>query len=169
MVMFFIVLAIQTAFGITDDILPKDGFGYYFAGTILFAGLMAFVTYMLMTSRDTFVYDPSENKYFSGYSLLGKDKGEWKKVDGNFSRVVFQTYEQSQTFNFMGLSKNKVDETVFELRMVYDDQTYDCLISTSDFKSLPSTLKIGKQVADVNNVKFFDYVRDKYKKQKVYI
>lgn len=169
MVMFYIVLIVQTVFGISDDIIPADGFGYYFAGTLLFSALLAFLTYMMMTSKDTFIYDDVENRSFSGYTLLGKDRGEWKKIDGDFSRVVFQTYEQSQTFNFMGISKNKVDETVFELRIVRDDQNYDCLVSTSDFKSLPATLKIGKQIADVNGVKFFDYVKDKYKKQKIYI
>ncbi len=169
MVMFYIILALQTAFGITDDILPADGFVFYFMGTVLFSGLLAFLTYMLLTSRDTFIYDNAENKYFAGYTLLGKDKGEWSNVDKSFARVVFQTYEQSQTFNFMGISKNKVDETVFELRMVRDDQTYDCLVSTSDFKCLPDTLKIGKQIADANGIKFFDYVKDKYRKQKIYV
>ncbi len=169
MVMFYIVLALQTAFGISDDILPKENFGYYLAGTFLFTAVLAFYTYMLLTSRDTIIYDNSENRIFSGYTFLGKDKGEWKKIDGTFSRIVFQTYEQSQTFNFMGISKNKVDETVYELRKVYDDQTYDCLVSTSDVKCLPATLKIGKQIADVNGVKFFDYVKDKYRKQKIYI
>ena len=169
MVMFYLVLALQTAFGISDDILPKENFGYYLTGTFIFSAILAFCTYMLLTSRDTFIFDNSGNRYFDGYTFLGKDKGEWKKMEGGFSRIVFQTYEQSQTFNFMGISKNKVDETVYELRKVYDDQTYDCLVSTSDVKCLPATLKIGKQIADANGVKFFDYVKDKYRKQKIYI
>lgn len=169
MVMFYIILVLQTVFGISDDILPAKNFGYWLTGTFVFSGLLAFLTYMLMTSRDIFIYDKTDNKCFAGYSLLGKDKGEWQKVESGFSRIVFQTYEQSQTFNFMGISKNKVEETVFELRKVFDDQTYECLVSTSDFKSLPATLKIGKQMADVNGVKFFDYVKDKYKKQKIYV
>jgi hypothetical protein len=169
MVMFYLVLALQTAFGISDDILPKENFGYYLTGTFIFSVILAFCTYMLLTSRDTFIFDNSGNRYFDGYTFLGKDKGEWKKMEGGFSRIVFQTYEQSQTFNFMGISKNKVDETVYELRKVYDDQTYDCLVSTSDVKCLPATLKIGKQIADANGVKFFDYVKDKYRKQKIYI
>lgn len=169
MVMFYIILALQLAFGITDEILPIKGFYYYLAGTFVFSALLAFLTYMLMTSHDTFVYDEAENKCFSGYTLLGKDKGEWKRVDGGFSRIAFQTYEQSQTFNFMGISKNKVDETVFELRKVYDDQNYECLVSTSDFKCLPATIKIGKLMAEANGVKFFDYVKDKYRKQKIYV
>ncbi len=169
MVMFYLVLALQTTFGISDDILPKENFGYYLTGTFIFSAILAFCTYMLLTSRDTFIFDNSGNRYFDGYTFLGKDKGEWKKMEGGFSRIVFQTYEQSQTFNFMGISKNKVDETVYELRKVYDDQTYDCLVSTSDVKCLPATLKIGKQIADANGVKFFDYVKDKYRKQKIYI
>lgn len=169
MVMFYLVLALQTAFGISDDILPKENFGYYLTGTFIFSAILAFCTYMLLTSRDTFIFDNSGNRYFDGYTFLGKDKGEWKKMEGGFSRIVFQTYEQSQTFNFMGISKNKVDETVYELRKVYDDQTYDCLVSTSDVKCLSATLKIGKQIADANGVKFFDYVKDKYRKQKIYI
>ena len=169
MVMFYLVLALQTAFGISDDILPKENFGYYLTGTFIFSAILAFCTYMLLTSRDTFIFDNSGNRYFDGYTFLGKDKGEWKKMEGGFSRIVFQTYEQSQTFNFMGISKNKVDETVYELRKVYDDQTYDCLVSTSDVKCLPATLKIGKQIGDANGVKCFDYVKDKYRKQKIYI
>lgn len=169
MVMFYIILALQLAFGITDDILPADGFAYYFLGTVAFSGLLAYLTYMFLTSKDVFIFDETENKCFVGYTLLGKDKGEWKKVDGGFSRVVFQTYEQSQTFNFMGISKNKVDETVFELRKVYDDQNYECLVSTSDFKCLSATIKIGKLMAEANGVKFFDYVKDKYRKQKIYV
>ena len=66
MVMFYIVLALQTAFGISDDILPKENFGYYMAGTFIFSAILAFYTYMLLTSRDTFIYDNSENRFFSG-------------------------------------------------------------------------------------------------------
>ena len=40
MVMFYIVLALQTAFGISDDILPKENFGYYLAGTFLLTDVL---------------------------------------------------------------------------------------------------------------------------------
>lgn len=169
MVMFYLILSLQLMFGITDEILPSQNFGYWLTGTFLFSGLLGFLTYMFITCRDSFIFDEVENKYFLGYKILGKDKGEWKKAEGGIARVVFQTYDQSQTFNFMGISKNKVDETVFELRLVYDEQRYECLVSTSDFKCLPMTLKVGKMIAEANGVKFFDYVKDKFKKQKIYI
>ncbi|MCQ2199931.1 MAG: hypothetical protein MJZ19_09475 [Paludibacteraceae bacterium] len=165
-----LVFVFEYAFDVIDCIIPKN-LNSIIIPIFIFLSISSIIgAYLAITTKSLYAFNPESKSDFRGYKFLGKEYGEWHPLDlnsiPNFSYIAFQSYNQTQTFNFMGVTKNEVDEDMFELRLICG-QNFITLISTSEFSQLPNVVKLGRTMAQVYNVKYCDYVRDSYRKRMI--
>ena len=124
-ILFFTALCVfvfEYVFEVEDSIVPKD-LNSIVIPVFVFLSIVSIIgTYLALSTKSLYAFNPETKCDLRGYKFLGKEYGEWHPLDlnaiPNFSFIAFQSYNQTQTFNFMGVTKNEVYEDMFELRLV---------------------------------------------------
>jgi hypothetical protein len=79
--------------------------------------------------------------------------------------IAFQRYSEKVHFSYGGLYKRDVEDTVFELRVVYSGSDFRTLVSGRDFQSVAMMIQLGKILSLIYNVEFKDLVKGVVRKE----
>jgi len=129
--------------------------------------LLVAIGYVFVQTKRFFEFDPENKAIREGAQLFQFKIGSWKPFVPQCQRLAFQRYEQTSDYTYGGLYHQKVDEYVYDLRMVKEDDTFESLISASDFSAVSQILLLGKKISEVYGIPFHDYVLELLKKQSI--
>lgn len=166
------VMAASMLFLIFSIAFPLDGAFMTFIFTPMSGFLLAIIGllqfFLFCFSKELFEYAPDSKKYRKGIKLFSIKEGEWKSFDlARASRIAFQKYEESIEYNFGGIFHPHAESDIYELRLIYKDDTFDPIINGSDIKNIAKIVALGKIMSETLNLPFYDYVRDLVNKKRV--
>lgn len=145
----------------TADII-RDFFIYKFPIMVL---LTIIGLYLILTKR-FFEFNPETKEIREGKKFINWEFGKWQPFNPQCNRIAFQRYEQNSDYTYGGLYSKKVNEYVYDLRLVNADNTFTSLISASEFKTVSQIIILGKKISEVYNIPLHDYVIELLKKKK---
>lgn len=129
--------------------------------------LLIVIGLIFILTKRIFEFNPVDKTIRKGARLFQFKFGEWKPFVPQCRRLAFQRYEQTSDYTYGGLYHQKVDEYVYDLRMVKEDDTFESLVSASDFSAVSQILLLGKKISEVYGISFHDYVLELLKKQSI--
>ncbi len=110
-------------------------------------------------------FDPDTKEMRRGGRFWHWEWGKWQPLVLTGSRIAFQRYEQTSNYSYGGLLSKNVQEYVYELRLVKSDDTFEPILSGSDFRTVAQIIILGKKLGEVYELPFYDYVKEIVKKQ----
>jgi hypothetical protein len=115
---------------------------------------------VLMWTKKLFEFNPDTKEIREGGCLFKWEKGEWKKFTPNCSHFAFQQYSETADYNFGGIFNKQVKSHVYDLRMIFPDNSFKSIIARSDFQSVAKMVILGNTLSKVYNIPFYDYVKE---------
>jgi hypothetical protein len=149
--------------GVTFVIYETLYFHKVGAPFFLTAGIIVFP--IVWFSKKFFEFNPDTKQCRNGFYLFGFKLGEWEPLEIKHAYIAFQRYSENVNFSYGGLFKRDVEDTVFELRLVYSDSNFRTLVSGRDFQSVAMMLQLGKILSLIYNVEFKDFVKGVVRKE----
>ena len=122
--------------------------------------------FLIFTQR-VILFNTESKELLDGWKFFRWTHGQWKSFEPNCSHFAFQRYQQTHKFSYGGLYEREVDEYVYDLRMIFPDQTFQSIASATDFQAVTQIILLGRKMSEVYNLPFYDYVRELLKKQQV--
>ncbi len=133
--------------------------------TFLFAAFSIVVSAVIWFSKKFFEFNPDAKHYRNGFYLFGFKLGKWQSLEIGKAYIAFQRYTENIHFTYGGLYNKSVDDTIFEIRLVYPDLSFKTLVSGRDFKSVAMMIQLGKILSLIYKVEFNDYVKGIIRKE----
>lgn len=121
----------------------------------------------LIFTRRIVLFNAETKEMMDGWQFFRWTHGKWKKFEPNCSHFAFQRYKQTHQFHYGGLYEKSVEEYIYDLRMIYPDQTFQTLVSANEFQSVAQIVLLGRKLSEVYQLPFYDYVREILKKQQI--
>jgi hypothetical protein len=171
---FFPSLAFVLAFILMVGAVVTVGYQMFFvykpvfteqALAFLFVAFSMAVCAVIWFSKKFFEFNPDTRQSRKGFYLFGFKSGKWLPLEIGKAYIAFQRYTENIHFTYGGLYNKNVDDTIFEIRIVYPDLSFKTLVSGRDFKSVAMMIQLGKILSLIYNVEFKDYVKGVIRKE----
>lgn len=91
--------------------------------------------------------------------------GNWIPFEPKGKYLAFQRYEQNYDYKFGGIYDKQIQEYVYDLRLVQDQNTFTSIVSGSDFRCVAQIISLGKKIGEIYGLTFNDYVKEIIKKE----
>ena len=150
----------QFMFAYQIDFISRMGTYFFLAGSIVISSIIWF-------SKKFFEFNPDTKQCRKGFYLFGLKRGKWMPLEIKNAYIAFQRYNENIHFTYGGLFNRSIEDTVFELRLVYSNSSFKTLVSGRDFQSVAMMIQLGKILSLIYHVEFKDFVKGIVRKESI--
>lgn len=121
----------------------------------------------LTKTEKFFSFDPQKKQIQKGIRFFKWEWGKWIDFQPQGKHFAFQRYEETNTFSYGGFFEKTVSQYVYDLRLIHEDNSFESIISASGFNEVAQIVILGKELSEIYDIPFYDYVRELVRNKKI--